>query len=75
MRLESATEQIDSTTADGEFSRGLKLLIGQRECKIVGARTRRVLHATKRVMPEQASDAILAHKARSGTSQALRGAW
>lgn len=50
VRFHSAVDgDMDTTTADGVFMRDLKLVLGQRERRLIGERTRRVMQATKRV--------------------------
>jgi DNA invertase Pin-like site-specific DNA recombinase len=58
---------LDTTTADGEFVRGLDVLLGQRERRQIGERTSRVLRATKQVTPEMArQNPALAYMAAHG---------
>lgn len=64
----SATDMMaNEPGADGEFVRGLHLLLGQRERKVLGERTSRALRANKQV-PEKLRDysPAMAYKARNG---------
>ena len=64
-RLHSVVRPIDTSTADGEFTALLDLLLSQRERKLTGERIRRVLHEKKAPDPADPRPAM-AHKARQG---------
>ncbi len=46
---------LDTTTADGEFTRGLQVLLGHRERRLIAERTSRALQANRKVTAEMAA--------------------